>query len=221
MHTLVRAAARAACFALLALSIGTAAGQPQPAARIELGVRAGILLGDGKPANDTEVTGLGLRWRLDGPWSIRLAAQRQVFDAERPASWLGLRQDPGLKAIDAKATATLLSVGLQRDLGGPAADWGWFWHVDLGSAKPKVPTVSGPLEGGGRFEVRTRAKREWVLGAGLGLRYPLAAGWAVEAGLQVEHHQADWQVSDAVSGRSAKLGAYQAAGLILGLTVAF
>lgn len=221
MQTLVRTAAHAACITALLLPIGDAAAQQPPASRFELGARAGILLGDGKPANDIEVTGLNLRWRRDEQWSLQFGVQRRVFDAERPASWLGLRQDPGVEAIDAKAKATAVSVGLRRDHGGSGSKWGWFWNVDLGSAKPNVPTVSGPLDGGGTFEVSTRAKREWIVGAGAGVRYQFASGWAGEAGLQAEHHQANWRVSDAVSGRSAKVGAYQAAGLWLGLAVAF
>jgi len=219
MQALVRIAA-AAAIALL-LPIGDAAAQPQPQPRFDLGARAGILVGDGKPANDIETTGLNLRWRLDEQWSVQFGVQRQVFDAERPASWLGLRQDPGVEAIDAKAKATAVSVGLRRDHVWSGSRWGWFWNVDLGTAKPKVPTVSGPLDGGGTFEVSARAKREWVVGVGTGVRWRFAPSWAGEVGLQAEHHQANWRVTDAVSGRSGKVGAYQAAGLWLGLAVAF
>jgi hypothetical protein len=221
MPSQVRTAAAAACSITLLLPIGDAAAQQQPASRFEVGARAGMLLGDGKPANDIGVTGLNLRWRLDEQWSVQFGVQRHVFDAERPAGWLGLKQDPDVEAIDAKAKATAVSVGLRRDHGGPGSRWGWFWNLDLGTAKPKVPTVSGPLDGGGTFEVSTRAKREWIVGAGAGVRYQFSPGWAGEFGLQAEHHQANWRVTDAVSGRSGKVGAYQAAGLWLGLALAF
>ena len=219
MPVLVRLTAAAACITLL--QIGDAAAQQPPPLRFEIGARAGLLVGDGKPANDIGVTGLNLRWRLGEQWSVQFGVQRHTFDAERPASWLGLDQDPDVETIDAKAKATAVSVGLRRDHGAAGSRWGWFWNLDLGAAKTKVPTVNGPLEGGGTFEIRTRAKREWVVGAGAGVRYQFSPGWAGEFGLQAEHHQANWRVTDAVSGRSGKVGAYQAGGLWLGLAAAF
>ncbi len=176
-----------------------------------------MLLSSGKPANDIEVTGIQVRWPLNRQWSIQAAAQSLVFDFERPAAQLGVQQDPGVKAVDAKAKSTLVSLGLRSDHPWAGSNWGWFWSVDLGTGSVKVPTVSGPVAGGGTFNVSTSAKREWVLGAGSGVRWQFHRHAAAELGLQLNHHQANWTVTDSVSGRSGKIGAYQAYGLWVGV----
>jgi hypothetical protein len=219
MHTLVRLAAAAAPIAMLAMAAGNVCAQG--GAGFEVSAGAGISISDGTPANDIEDTALKLRWRLDDQWSLQLGLQRLVFDAERPAALLGLRQDPSIDAIDAKAKATVISFGLRRDHGWAGSNWNWFWSLDLGTASPKVPTVSGPLDGGGTFSVSTRAKREWIVSAGTGLRWQFDKRWSVETALHADHHQANWRLADSVSGRSAKIGAYQAVGLSAAISARF
>lgn len=216
MHTLVRLAAAAAPLVVVA---GNACAQSS--AGFEVSAGAGISISDGTPANDIEDTALKLRWRLGEQWSLQLGLQRLAFDAERPAALLGLRQDPTINAIDAKATATVVSLGVRRDHLWAGSKWNWFWSLDLGTASPKVPTVSGPLEGGGTFNVSTKAKREWLVSAGAGLRYNFDKTWSVESALHADHHQASWRLTDSVSGRSAKIGAYQAVGLSLAVSARF
>ncbi len=219
MHTLVRLAAAAAPFAVLAVMAGNVCAQA--GAGFEVSAGAGISISGGKPANDIEDTAIKLRWRLDDQWSLQLGAQRLVFDAERPAALLGLRQDPGIDAIDAKAKATVISLGVRRDHLWAGSKWNWFWSLDLGTASPKVPTVSGPLDGGGSFSVSTRAKREWIVSAGAGLRWQFDQRWSAEAALHADHHQANWRLTDSVSGRSGKVGAYQAVGLSAAISARF
>ena len=194
---------RAAAAVIGLATLGAAPAWPQTAlGGLEMGVRAGVMLGDGTPANDIETTGVQLRWRLDERWSVQATLQRRVFDFERPAAVIGLQQDRSVEDIDAKAKATLISLGLRRDHAWPGSKWAWFWSVDLGTASPKVPTVSGPLEGGGTFSIRTKTQREWVGSASLGTRYQFGPHWAAEAALQADHHQTNWRLTDTVSGRT-------------------
>lgn len=217
----MQAAVQATTALLLGWSVLCAPAWAQSRPNIEASVRAGISVGDGTPANDIGAAGVQLRWRLDEQWALQATLQRLTFDFERPAAVLGLRQDSSVEAIDAKAKATLFSLGLRRDHAWPGSNWAWFWSLELGTTSPKVPTVSGPLEGGGTFSIRTRSQREWVASGSLGTRYQFGPHWAAEAALQANHHQTSWRLTDSVSGRTGKVGAYQAAGLWLGLSVRF
>jgi hypothetical protein len=206
-----------------------ASAQLKPDQRMEIGLRSGVLVGSGKPANDLPVNGLKALYRLDADNAVGLSIDRLRFDFERPQSLLGIAQDKTLapKDIDAKARSTVFSVFYERrySIGERPwygdNPWRWSWNVGLGIARPDVDSASGPAVGGGRFVVYTDAGGEIVPSVGLGLRYALTSYLDAEAGLSLSRHIAKWRVTDAVSGRSAEVRSYTTTGLSLGLGYRF
>lgn len=87
-------------------------------------------------------------------------------------------QDPALKAIDAAATNTILSASLGRQYGSTDKGFDWFWTAGIGIGFPDVDTVSGPVDGGGTFEISTDAGTEIHLLASLGTSYHFSPGWS-------------------------------------------
>jgi hypothetical protein len=208
------------------MSIGlcaTTGAAAQATERWEVGVRAGIVVANGEPANDITYGGLVLKYALSPDTLVGLSIDRQEFDFERPWALLGLQQDTvaAPEDIDSKATATLFRAFYERRYGAPAGRWRWYWNVGLGFAKPEVPTVSGPVAGGGTFVIRTEPGTEWVPSVGAGLLWQLSTRASVDLGATIDHHIADWKVTDTVSGRTAKVKSYTAGGLQIGLSVRF
>lgn len=201
------------------LAPALASAQLKPAPHWEIGLRSGVLVGSGKPANDLMFNGIKALYRLDAESGVGLTIDRLSFDFERPQSVLGIAQDKSLvpKDIDAKAKSTLISVFYERRYATAGSPWSWNWNAGLGFASPSVGRASGPAAGGGSFDVGTDAGREYVPSAGLGARYSLDNGLHFEAGLSLNRHIANWKVTDAVSGRSARVKDYTTTGLSLGL----
>lgn len=207
--------------AMLAPALASAQLKPDP--RWEFGLRSGVLIGSGKPANDLLFNGIKAIYRLDAESGVGLSIDRLSFDFERPQSVLGIEQDKSLvpKDIDAKAKATLISVFYERRYATAGSPWSWNWNAGLGFASPSVRRASGPAAGGGSFDVGTDAGREYVPSVGLGAKYSLSNGLHFEAGLNLNRHIANWKVTDAVSGRSGRVRDYTTTGLSLGLGYRF
>jgi hypothetical protein len=217
-------AAIAAMTALLSLVLAPAAAAQQPG-RFSLGARGVITAADGEPANDIPGAGLFGNYRLSDRWTLGFAVDRTEYDFEEPAKLVGLEQDPAEEAIDALAEATVVSLWLQRDhrrnnrRGNGRTNW--FWGGGVGLATVDVPDASGPLAGGGTFDVHTEVDTELIVSLLAGLQRDLGRRWFFEFALRVDQHFADWQIEDRVSGATGSVGNYLAYGGQVGLGFRF
>lgn len=188
---------------------------------LDLGIRGTILVADGEPANDIPGFGLFGHYRLNERWKLGFAVDQAEYDFEQPARLLGLEQSRNLEAIDVLAESTTVSAWLERSLGDPNGRMEWFWGAGLGFASIDVPDASGPLQGGGRFDIETKADTEIVAMLLAGLRRRFGQRWALELALRGEQHFADWQLRDRISGRTGAVEDYLAYGGHLGLSFRF
>lgn len=203
---------------LLPLAFPAAAA---PAEGPEFGARFNAVAAGGEPANDILSAGLFGRFRLNERWLLGVALDRAGFDFERPWKPMGLQQDPAVEVIDASAEMTTLSVWAERELAPGGGRLRWFWTGGLGFASPDVDDVTGPLAGGGTFDITTDPGSEILLSASAGLRLPFAKRWGFDFQLRADHHLADWEVTDRTSGRRATLNDYTAFGTTLALSCRF
>ena len=134
---------------LLVLVVSTTAYAED--SKIDIGLRANVLLGDGIPSNDILGVGVIGRYRLNDGWFIGMGLDGYKYDFERPASVLGISQDPNEDVIDADADSTVLSGSLGRIYNETDRGFDWFWSLGLGFASPNVDDVSGPTDTGGTF----------------------------------------------------------------------
>jgi hypothetical protein len=187
----------------------------------DLGLRFIVGAGNGEPANDMMGRGVFARYRLDADWLLGGAVDEFVFDFEGPAALLGLQQSLAVDTIDTDATRTSITIWAERELGG---DDRWLQPFALfggGVGLMDADDVTGPLEGGGTFDITTDPGTEFLLFAGLGVRARLARHVTLEVAARADYHLADWKLLDRVSNREAKIGSYHAIGGYVGLTWRF
>lgn len=193
--------------------------EQRPASAI--GVRAGILLADGEPANDIQTIGVHGRHRIAEGWRLGAAVDFNDFDFERPAKILGLTQDPAVETVDAKASATTLSVWIENSLTAESSANDLYWMAGLGASFVDVDDVTGPLAGGGSFDITTDAGTEILASAGLGYRRYLTRELALELLVRADQHFADWKVEDRSSGASGTVDDYFSWAFLVGASWGF
>jgi len=189
--------------------------------RFEIVPRFVVVTAGGEPANDILGFGFAGRFRLSEQWLLGFAVDRADYDFEQPARTLGLKQDPSAEPIDAKATATALSGWIEREYSAGSGRFRFFWNGGVGVASPDVDDVSGPLSGGGSFDITTDPGTELILSLGGGVKARLWKHLALELAARADHHLMDWEVMDRVSGRSGKLDDYTGIGGHFGLNFRF
>lgn len=203
---------------LLCIFLAGATSIPATAADWEIGARATLVTAGGEPANDITGAGLYLRYPLSANSRLGFALDYASGDFETPANILGLTT---VGVIDSTAEWTALSAWYEYLLGKPEDAWRWFVGAGLGVAFVEVKDVSGPLAGGGSFDITTDADDEILALFSAGLRRRFGARWSGEVALRVDHHFADWQMVDRVSGRSGEIDDYTAIGGYLGFSYRF
>lgn len=188
-----------------------------------VGLRAGMSTAGGVPSNDALLMGLAVRYRLAPGRHVGFAADQMDFDFERPWKIVGLQQDTVAEPedIDGDASTLLLSVFYERLHGDAGARWNPYWSVSLGVASPDTPSVTGPEQGGGTFDVHTDAGTEYVPGVRGGMRWNLGDSWSADFSASVNHHIADWSVVDRQSGATGKVDSYTHYGAQLGFVYRF
>lgn len=189
--------------------------------RFDLGVRAVLTGADGEPANDIPGYGAFGHYRLSDRWKLGFAVDTAEFDFEQPAKVLGLRQSESVDVIDSLAESTTVSAWIERTFGRPQGRTEWFLGAGLGLASVDVPDASGPLQGGGRFDIETEVDSEIVAQLLGGLRLHFGRRWGLEFALRADQHFAKWEVRDRVSGRTATIDDYRALGGHLGVSFRF
>lgn len=203
--------------ALIALS-STAVAQES---KWELGARANVMLGDGKPANDMLGYGVIGRYYRSNGWFVGASLDYTAFDFEHMASLVGIVQDPAEKSIDADATNTILGGFLGRQYGDRERGFDWFWTAGIGVGFPEVDPVTGPVDGGGIFVITTDAGTEFHLTAGLGTSYHFSPTWSVALTGRLEHHFTDYTLKDSVSGATTTIDSQTPMGVSLGVNFKF
>lgn len=222
---MTRSHSRALSLVLLSAVIAVATYHPPATAADgwQIDARAGILLANGKPANDIMSAGLSAKYRLRDNTYVGASIDQLSFDFERPWQVVGLQQDKAVnpKDIDAKARSTLLRVFYQRDYGKPDESWNKYWNAGIGIASVTVNSATGPVVGGSTFNIATDSGTEIVPSLGAGVRYNFTRQFAADFGLGLNYHLADWKVTDSVSGRTASVKSYATYGFQVGLSYRF
>ena len=214
----IRLLHKAATICALGLLAGTVVAEDS---KLEVGLRANVLLGDGTPAND--ILGLGVmgRYRLNDGWFVGAGIDTYAYDYERPWKILGLRQDPNVPTIDASADSTVFNGSFGRLYNETDRGFDWFWSLGLGFASPGVDDVVGPTDAGGTFDIRTDVGSEIHLMATLGSSYNFSESWSTSFSARIEHHFMDVLITDRVSGDTAKIDSQSPIGAFWSLNYRF
>ena len=186
----------------------------------EAGVRAGVVTAGGEPANDIISAGVYGKYHFTEKWVLGFGLDSAEYDFEKPGDVLGL-QTSGDSAVDATTDSLLVTAWIERRYPRPNSRLAWFWAAGLGFASPDVDDVRGDLQGGGTFDITTDPGTEILLTGSGGLLFTFAEHWTAEFVLRAEHHFADWEVRDRVSGRTGSLDDYTGYGAGAGLTYRF
>ena len=190
-------------------------------ARYEFGLRANVLLGDGKPANDILGFGLiGRRYRDHG-WFFGGSIDSYAYDFERPASFVGLTQDPNVDVIDADGSNTVIAGFLGREYDADDGGFRWFWSAGLGVGFAKVDDVSGPTDTGGTFDLTFKVDAEIHLMGALGTTYDFGPKWSASLTGRIEHHFMGIEITDQVTGNTATIDSQTPLGAYLSLNYRF
>ena len=206
--------------AVLAMTILSSVTSAQES-KVDIGLRANVLLGDGVPANDILGAGVIGRYRLNNGWFIGAGIDGYKYDFERPASVLGISQDPNEDVIDAKADSTVLFGSFGRLYNETDRGFDWFWSLGAGFSSPSVEDVSGPTDTGGTFDLTFDVGNEIHLMGTLGTSYNFSKSWSTSFAARVEHHFMDVLVTDLVTGATAKIDSQSPVGAYLSLNYRF
>lgn len=188
-----------------------------------MGLRAGMSTAGGVPSNDSVNMALAVRYALDDRRRVGVAIEQMTFDFERPHKVVGLQQDFAVEPedIDAKTKSLVYAVFYEQHHGSAGARWTPYWSLAFAVTSPDVDDVTGPVQGGGTFDIRTDAGTEYIPGARAGYLWRFAPSWSADFSVTVNHHLADWKVEDRQSGNSDRVDDYTHYGAQLGLAYRF
>ena len=170
-----------------------------------MGIKGGISMGDGEPANDIPTYGILGRFRVNAKWLVGVGLDYTIFDFEDPATMLRLQTD---KVYDAQISQYILSIWGEREFDtGP--DWMTpFIFGGIGFGIGNDDTITGSLEGGGTFSIYSDAGTEIIPGLGVGVRFSVTDTVLLEAAARYDYHFADWNIKDSISGRTTTVDDY-------------
>jgi len=205
-------------FGILILALATTSKAEEK--RFEIGSRVILVTAGGEPANDMISVGVYGEYRLaGGSWYVGGAIDQYSYDFERPWKFVGLQQDTTVDVIDAPTDATVFSGWIGRESGRQDRRLWFFWTAGLGIGSPDVEDVTGPVAGGGTFDITTGPGSEIIVSATGGLRQRVGKRWSFQFALRADHHFADWKVVDQISGSTGTVDDYT--GLGANLSVGF
>jgi len=190
-------------------------------AKNQFGVRANVLVGSGKPANDILGAGLiAFRYRDDG-WFYGGSIDNYAYDFERPASYVGLAQDSNVDVIDADGSNTVIAGFLGREYDADDGGFRWFWTAGIGLGFADVDDVSGPTDTGGTFDLTFKVDTEVHVMGTLGAGYDFSPKWSTTLSTRLEHHFMSIQITDQVTGNTASIDSQTVMGAYLSLNYRF
>ena len=190
-------------------------------AKNQFGLRANVLVGSGKPANDILGAGLiGRRYRDDG-WFWGGSIDSYAYDFERPASYVGLMQDPNVDVIDADGSNTVIAGFLGREYDADDGGFRWFWTAGMGLGFANVDDVSGPTDTGGTFDLTFKVDTEVHVMGTWGAVYDFSPKWSTTLSTRFEHHFMDIRITDQVTGNTSSIDSQTVIGAYLSLNYRF
>lgn len=186
--------------------------------KLQIGVRTGIFLASGEPANDMMFYGVFGRYLLKPNWYLGVGADFLEFDFERPYRLLGMQ---GAVENDASASNTIISAWIERQYGQDSEAWKPFVLAGLGLGITDVDDVQGNLAGGGTYNIATDGGTEVIPFVGAGFRHTFSKRFAAELAARIDYHIGGWDVKDRNSGLTGSVDDYLAYGAYGGLVFRF
>jgi opacity protein-like surface antigen len=183
--------------------------------KFQIGVRGGVFLGDGKPANDFPMFGIYGRYNWSKEWHLGLSLDYLSGDFERPYKLLGINSPTEL---DASMTNTIITLWGEREFSLKSQKLRPYIAGGIGIGLVDVDDVG---ESGGQFNIETDAGTEFIPALAVGLRYLFGERWEAEIAGRYSYHLADWEVKDTISGISDSVDNYSTYGFYLGLGFRF
>lgn len=185
---------------------------------MSIGTHANIVLTYGTPSNDVPGVGLILTYQLKDAWFVDIEYIQSEADYERPWQTLGIQQDEStVSTVDAVYSSSVLMVHMGKNIKGGSANYDWYWSAGLGFNSVSVDDAQGPVLGGGNFNITTDAGTETLIGFKVGMKYHLSNNWDMHYALRLDHHIADWTVTDTVSSATGKIDDYALHGFLIGV----
>lgn len=186
----------------------------------EGGLNLQIMTGIDGPSNDIISIGLEGKRMLRNRWFISFNLDHNPkSDFERPGRKLNLLPTT---VNDAPYDSTMLSVYGGKEYGSRSRKLNWFWATGLGiNSIGSVDNASGALQGGGTYNIVTKADTETIVSLKGGMKHKLSNDWAMNYTLKIDRHLADWKVRDTVSGLTTTLGDYTTIGVTVGVSRKF
>jgi len=189
---------------------------------MSFGIYGNIVGSSGKPSNDVPGIGLIGNYQLKDKWFVDIELIYSEADFERPWQVLGIVQDETtVKTIDALYTSILVMAQMGQNINGGSRSYDYYWSAGLGFNSIDVDDASGPVEGGGTFNITTDAGTEVIIGGKLGIKQHLSDSWSMNYAMRIDYHLADWTVTDTVSSTTAKIDDYATYGILIGVQKKF
>ena len=203
----------------LCLTVQTAIGEDVDSYKYQIGIRGGMTLADGEPANDLITYGIYGRYNLNELWNIGLSVDFLTGDFEDPAIFIGV---PTVKPKnDAAMSNAVITLWGEREFTFSSKTFQRlrpYAALGLGIGIPSVDDVADPDV---PYVISTDAGTEFIPAFALGLRYVFSKNWETELSGVYSYHVADWQVKDMVSGTTRSLDNYSTYGFYLGVGYRF
>ena len=189
---------------------------------ISFGFYGNIVGATGEPSNDVLGFGLIGSYHLKDEWFIDVELIQSEADLERPWKVLGIVQDEtAVKTIDAIYDATLIMAHVGQNLRSDSDSYVFYWSAGVGIQTVDVEDVTGPVLGGGTFNITTDVSTETIIGGKLGIKQHLSDKWSMNYALRMDYHIADWTVTDTVSTTTTKIDNYLTKGVLIGVEMKF
>ena len=203
------------------LSIISFSGVAKAAGPYEVGLRADVRLGSGKPADDILGGAAILRYRLNNPnWWIGFSLDHSPeYDVEVPLRFFGLESEG--EVADSIAVSTMASVFAEYQHGVDRLGWIPFGTIGFGINDISVDDNSGTLSTGGPFTIKIDAGTETVIEGSAGIRYQFSRAWSTSVSALLQHRIADWTIEETVSGRMTTIDDYTVSGAYFGVNYRF
>jgi len=203
----------------LCLTAQAAIGEDLDSYKYQIGIRGGMSLADGEPANDLITYGIYGRYNLNDSWNIGLSVDNLTGDFEDPAFFIGV---PTVKEKnDATMSNVVITMWGEREFTFSSETFQRlrpYAALGLGVGIVNVDDVADPDV---PYVIKTDGGTEFVPAFALGLRYLFSKNWETELSAVYSYHVADWQVTDIESGTTGSLGNYSTVGFYLGLGYRF
>ena len=207
------------CFILFTLLFFSTTTSASEMGDYEFGVRGGVRLGTGVPANDIMAYGLFGRYRVQNNWLVGVAIDMYKFDFEYPNKAIGVENSDS-KAIDSDATATEINLWIERRYNEKQQGFSFLWAAGFGINMVEAGDAEGPNSSGG-FLIETDPGTEFVIFGTIGSQYHFNRHWAVEVTFGVNYHIAEWEVTDTVSGATGTIDNYTTTSYLFGVIYKF